>query len=76
MAADGPPADYCSHVSLLFERFADLFGDDPAVVQGDRALSWAGFDERSARLASLLVGTGLPAESVVAIDLYNCPEYF
>jgi acyl-CoA synthetase (AMP-forming)/AMP-acid ligase II len=75
-APAGSRADYRSHVSLLFERFADVFGDDSAVIQGDRQLSWAEFDERSARFASVLSGTGLPPGSVVAIDLYNCPEYF
>jgi fatty-acyl-CoA synthase len=72
----GTGSDHGSHLSLLFERFADEFGDEEVIAQGARRLIWTDFDDRAARLASVLVDARLPPDSVVAMDLYNCPEYF
>jgi 3-oxocholest-4-en-26-oate---CoA ligase len=68
--------DERSHLSVLFEHLADALGDAAAIVQGERCVRWTDFDDRASRLAAVLVDAGLCESSVVAIDLYNCPEYF
>jgi acyl-CoA synthetase (AMP-forming)/AMP-acid ligase II len=62
--------------------FAEVWGtiarevpDRPAVVCGDRTVSWAAFDERAARLASHLSSVGVRPGDRVAIDCTNVPEY-
>lgn len=37
--------------ATIWESIADAIPDRPAVVQGDRRLSWADYDDRAARLA-------------------------
>ncbi|MFM8303384.1 MAG: AMP-binding protein, partial [Actinomycetota bacterium] len=49
--------------------------DRPAVVCGDRTMTWAEFDERAARLASHLHAAGVRPGDRVALDLTNVPEY-
>ena len=49
--------------------------DRPAVICGDRTLTWAEFDDRAARLASHLVAAGVQPGDRVALDLTNVPEY-
>jgi fatty-acyl-CoA synthase len=49
--------------------------DRPAVVCGERTLTWAELDERSARLASVLWEQGVRPGDRVALDLTNVPEY-
>lgn len=63
------------HTATLLESVADAVPGRTAFVQGDRRLTWAEFDDRAARLASVLLEAGLDVGSKVAIFLYNSPEY-
>ncbi len=47
----------------------------PAIIQGDRHVSWSQFMDHSERLASYLRRGGLTSGSKVAQYLYNSPEY-
>ncbi len=64
-----------SNFATIWESIADVIGDDPALVQGARRVSWHDFDDRSARLAGALARAGLTEGSKVAEFLYNSPEY-
>jgi fatty-acyl-CoA synthase len=62
-----------SPVSFV-ERSAEVFGDLPAVVHGQRRYSWAQTRERSARLAAALRAAGVGRGSTVSVMLPNTPE--
>jgi fatty-acyl-CoA synthase len=62
-----------SPVSFL-ERSAEVFGDLPAVIHGQRRYSWAQVRERSARLAAALQALGVARGSTVSVMLPNTPE--
>ncbi|WP_460406825.1 AMP-binding protein [Actinophytocola sediminis] len=47
----------------------------PAVVHGDRVLSHAQLHDRASRVASALADRGVRPGNVVAVALYNSPEY-
>jgi len=62
--------------------FAEVWGaiarevpDRPALVCGDRTVTWAEFDDRAARLASHLFAAGVRPGDRVALDMTNVPEY-
>ncbi len=59
----------------LWEQIAGRFGDAPALVQGDRRLTWAQTDARANGLAHQLLDAGAQHQDKVALYLYNCPEY-
>jgi fatty-acyl-CoA synthase len=63
------------HLASIWETIADEVGDEPALVHGDRRVTWREFDDRAARLCNGLAAAGLRPGSVVAIDLYNAPEF-
>ncbi|GMU78091.1 MAG: long-chain-fatty-acid--CoA/3-oxocholest-4-en-26-oate--CoA ligase [Acidimicrobiia bacterium] len=60
---------------MVWHDLARVVGDRPAIVCGDRAIDFATFDDRAARLASHLFTAGVRAGDRVAIDLTNVPEY-
>lgn len=62
-----------SPVSFV-ERSAEIFGDLPAVVHGQRRYNWAQTRERSARLAAALRAHGVGRGSTVSVMLPNTPE--
>jgi fatty-acyl-CoA synthase len=62
-----------SPVSFV-ERSAEVFGDLPAVVHGQRRYTWAQTRERSARLAAALRAAGVGRGSTVSVMLTNTPE--
>ena len=62
-----------SPVSFV-ERSAEVFGDLPAVVHGQRSYSWAQTRERSARLAAALKAHGIGRGQTVSTMLANTPE--
>jgi fatty-acyl-CoA synthase len=62
-----------SPVSFV-ERSAEVFGDLPAVVHGERRFTWAQCRERSARLAAALQALGVGRGSTVSVMLPNTPE--
>ncbi|MEK8050656.1 acyl-CoA synthetase [Ideonella sp. DXS22W] len=62
-----------SPVSFV-ERSAEVFGDLPAVVHGQRRYTWAQTRERSARLAAALRALGVGRMHTVSVMLPNTPE--
>ena len=62
-----------SPVSFV-ERSAEVFGDLPAVVHGERRYTWAQTRDRSARLAAALQAFGVGRGSTVSAMLPNTPE--
>jgi len=62
-----------SPVSFV-ERSAEIFGDLPAVIHGQRRYTWAQLRERSARLAAALRSLGVARGSTVSVLLPNTPE--
>ena len=62
-----------SPVSFV-ERSAEVFGDLPSVVHGQRRYTWAQTRERSARLAAALQALGVGRGSTVSVMLPNTPE--
>ena len=61
--------------ATCWEAIADARPDAPALIQGDRRVSWGRFEDRSARLARAFADLGLGPDAKVASYLYNCPEY-
>jgi fatty-acyl-CoA synthase len=59
----------------LLEAAADVMSDSPAVVQGDRLLSWRDLDTRANRLTRALISAGLEPGSKVAFYLRNSAAY-
>jgi len=54
---------------------ADRGPDRPCLVWGDETITYAELDRRAARTAGGLARLGLGRGDVVAILLYNCPEF-
>ena len=67
-----------NHVPLspvsFVERSAEVYGDLPAVIHGQRRYTWAQVHERSARLAAALQSLGVGKGSTVSVMLPNTPE--
>lgn len=63
------------HLASMYEAIADEIGDATALVHGTRRRRWSELDDRAARLSAAFGAFGLKPGSVVAIDLYNCPEF-
>jgi fatty-acyl-CoA synthase len=72
---DKSPANYVplSPVSFV-ERTAEVYGDLPSVVHGERRYSWRETHERSARLAAALRALGVTRGTTVSALLTNTPE--
>ena len=72
---DKNPANYTplSPVSFI-ERSAEIFGDLPSLVHGNRRYTWAQTRERSARLAAALKSLGIGRGTTVSAMLPNTPE--
>ena len=72
---DKNPANYTplSPVSFI-ERSAEIFGDLPSVVHGNRRYTWAQTRARSARLAAALKSLGIGRGTTVSAMLPNTPE--
>lgn len=72
---DKNPANFVALSPVSFvERSAEVFGDLPAVVHGQRRQTWAQTRERSARLAAALRALGVGRGSTVSTMLANTPE--
>ena len=61
--------------ATVWETIADSSPDAPALVQGERTVSWRDFDRRADGLARYLLDAGAGHQDKVALYLYNCPEY-
>ncbi|MGW0590536.1 AMP-binding protein [Streptosporangium sp. NPDC002607] len=64
-----------AHFASVWEAMADAVGDQVAVRQADRAITWSDYEDRAARLASALSEAGLGPGSKVGLYLTNRPEY-
>lgn len=60
--------------AYFLRRAARYWGERPAVLYRDRALSYRQLDERSTRLANALLGLGLVKGDRVAVQSRNCTE--
>jgi fatty-acyl-CoA synthase len=69
------PANYVplSPVSFI-ERTAEVYGDLPSIVHGERRYLWRETRERSARLAAALRALGVTRGTTVTTMLTNTPE--
>jgi len=59
----------------VWEAIAARQPDRPALIQGERVVTWGQFDARADALAAHLIESGLTPEAKVAAYLYNGPEY-
>ena len=58
-----------------WETIAAVQPDEPALLQGDRVVSWGGMDAQADAVARDLLASGLTRQSKVGVLLYNCPEF-
>ena len=56
--------------ATLWESISDVIPDRKALICGDIERTWSEFDERAARLASLLTAKGLGDDSKVGLYLH------
>ncbi|HIG43824.1 MAG: AMP-binding protein [bacterium] len=63
------------HFATAYEIIADTIGDDPALICDNVIRSWSEYDDRAARIASILTGHGLGPNSKAGILLHNGNEY-
>jgi acyl-CoA synthetase (AMP-forming)/AMP-acid ligase II len=59
----------------VWETIAARQPDRPAVIQGERIVTWGQFDARADALAARLVQAGVGKGAKVAAYLFNSPEY-
>ena len=59
----------------VWELVADELPDAPALIHGERRVSWRELDRRADGVARHLLDAGLDRQQAVAQYLYNCPEY-
>jgi fatty-acyl-CoA synthase len=59
----------------VWEGIAQVQPDEPAIVQGERTISWGAFDLRSRNISNWLLSLGAGHQDKVAMYLYNSPEY-
>ena len=57
-SADGGAGGVPWNFASIWEAVADVMSARPAVVQGDRVVSWRDYENRAARLAAALVDAG------------------
>jgi fatty-acyl-CoA synthase len=57
------------------EVVAELRGDAPCLIQGERSLSWSEVDRRTRNLAAWMKERGAGHQAKVAIYTYNDPAY-
>ena len=59
----------------VWETVAEQVPEAPALVQGERRLSWSDLDRRANGVAATLLDRGATEQDKVAQYLYNAPEY-
>ena len=59
----------------VWERVSDTVGDEIALINGEDKLTWASFDIKAAKVATILEEHGLKSDSKVGIYLHNSNEY-
>lgn len=63
------------NLASMLAHHADRFGDRPCLVWGAETITYGELDRRSAATAAGLAKLGVSRGDVVAILLYNCPEF-
>jgi len=61
--------------AYVWEAVAAVQPERPAIIQGDRVVSWAELDGQANALAAAFLDAGLGHQAKVGCYLYNCPEY-
>jgi acyl-CoA synthetase (AMP-forming)/AMP-acid ligase II len=61
--------------ATVWEQVADAIPDAPAVVQGERLVTYGELEARAARLAGAWTEAGVGPGAHVALYLHNCVEY-
>jgi len=59
----------------VWEVIAEQIPEAPALVHGDRHITWSEFDRRANGVAAVLLDQGAVEQDKVAQYLYNAPEY-
>jgi acyl-CoA synthetase (AMP-forming)/AMP-acid ligase II len=59
----------------VWEVVADTIPDAPALMHGDRTVTWAQFNRRADAIARAFLDLGVERQDKAAHYLYNCPEY-
>lgn len=62
-------------IADVWEAIARRTPDRPALIQGDRVVTWGEFDARADALAAHFLAGGASADAKVAAYLFNGPEY-
>lgn len=63
------------HYATILEALSDAMPDEEALVFGEQRLSWRELDQRAARLATVMIESGIKPGDRVGLFLYNCSEY-
>jgi 3-oxocholest-4-en-26-oate---CoA ligase len=63
------------HFATFWEAVADAVPERKALVSDWVARTWREYDERAARLASVLAAHGVGRDAKVALYMHNCNEY-
>ena len=64
------------NLSMLLSKSARLFPDKPAIIRGDRLLTFSQFNTRVNKLANALRGLGAKKGDNISILQYNYPETY
>ena len=64
-----------THFATLWENISDVIPDRKALICGNIERTWREYDDRAARLATLLSKNGLDDDSKVGLYLHNSNEY-
>jgi fatty-acyl-CoA synthase len=59
----------------VWETAARTLPDEPALIHGDRTVTWREFDADACSLARFLIGRGAKPDDKLAIYTYSRPEY-
>ena len=59
----------------VWEKNSDVIPDKIALICGDNEVTWRDYDQRAAKLATLLTNAGLGDDSKVGLYLHNSNEY-
>ena len=63
------------NLAATLAHHADRFAERACLVWGDATLTYGELDRRAARTAAGLARLGVGRDDVVAVLLYNCPEF-
>ncbi|MGH9017452.1 MAG: acyl-CoA synthetase [Acidimicrobiales bacterium] len=63
------------NIADIWEAVADMIPSAPALIHGDRQVTWAAFNSRADAVAQGLLASGVSRQDKVAHYLYNGTEY-